>query len=161
MEPAQAIEVEVGDLQGILPISRSGVARCVRRALESQGITRAEISVVIMDDAGIRSINKRCLGHDWETDVITFPLSDPDQPTLAGELVISAQTAQETARELGVEPESELALYLVHGLLHLLGRDDQTPAGTAEMRAGEAEILHALGPALIRGLAPEPGQIGD
>lgn len=153
MEPRPAIAVEVGDLQTQLRISRTGVAEYVRQALAGQGVRAAEISIVILDDQGIRAINRRCLGHDWETDVITFPLSSPGDEVLAGELVISAQTAVDSARELGVTPESELALYLVHGLLHLLGCDDQTPAGAAEMRAREATVMAALGPNRVSRLA--------
>ena len=69
---------------------------------------------------------RRHLGHDWPTDVISFGLSEPGDPTLAGELVVSAEMAAATAREAGADPSAELALYVVHGLLHLCGLDDRT-----------------------------------
>ncbi len=98
-----------------------------------------------MDDETIRVINRRHLAHDWPTDVISFPLSDPDDPVLAGELVVSAEMAASTARDVGVDPRSELALYVVHGLLHLCGLDDQTAEDADVMRQREAEILASEG----------------
>ncbi len=145
MEPGPAITVEVGDVQNHLPVAPAGVVAFVSSALAHEGVARADISIVIMDDKTIRAINSQHLGHDWATDVITFPLSLPGDPVLAGELVVSAQTAADSARELGVAPERELALYLLHGLLHLLGCDDQSATGAAEMRHREARLLSALG----------------
>jgi probable rRNA maturation factor len=73
--------------------------------------------------------------------VISFVLADPTEAALAGELVVSAEMAAETARAGGFDARAELALYLVHGLLHLCGYDDQTPAEAATMRRREAEVL--------------------
>ena len=77
--------------------------------------------------------------------MITFPLGEPGDASLSGELVVSAETAAETAREAGVAPWDELALYLVHGLLHLRGHDDADETGRRAMRSREAEILAGLG----------------
>jgi hypothetical protein len=77
--------------------------------------------------------------------VISFPLSSPDDPILAGELVVSAELAVLMAAEDGVEPRDELALYIVHGLLHLCGYDDSNESDAAEMRRREAEILAESG----------------
>ena len=64
---------------------------------------------------------------------------------LAGELVVSAEMAAATAAEIGVDPRDELALYVVHGLLHLCGYDDLSEAGAAAMRRREDELLKACG----------------
>ena len=79
------------------------------------------------------------------TDVITFPLSEPGDPGLSGELVVSAEMAVATAGESRADPLHELALYVVHGLLHLCGLDDLTPEAANAMRAGEGEALASLG----------------
>ena len=76
----------------------------VRIVLAAQDRPRASISIALVDNATIHAINRAHLGHDWPTDVITFPLADPDEPVLAGELVVSAEMACITAREFGVEP---------------------------------------------------------
>ena len=76
--------------------------------------------------------------------MITFPLSEPDEPALAGELVVSAEMAVTTAREMGSEPRRELALYLVHGLLHLCGYDDSNEADAAAMNGRQSELLETV-----------------
>jgi probable rRNA maturation factor len=139
------IAVEVSDTQSHLKVDHEAVARLVRGALRAEGVARASVSVALVDDAAIHEINRRHLGHDWPTDVISFPLSDPGDPALAGELVVSAETAASTARQAGVSARDELALYLVHGLLHLCGHDDSTAGDRDAMRRREGEILAHLG----------------
>ena len=90
-------------------------------------------------------MNRRHLGHDWPTDVIAFGLSDPGEPILSGEVVLSAEMAAATARAAGTDPEAELALYLVHGLLHLCGYDDHSAEDVAAIRRREGEILASAG----------------
>ena len=71
---------------------------------------------------------------------------------LSGELVISTEMAVATARELGGDPRDELALYIVHGLLHLCGYDDSTEEQSAAMNYRQSEILNAAA-LLRRGIA--------
>src|SRR5262249_36361632 len=98
-----------------------------------------------VDDASIRALNRQHLEHDWPTDVITFRLSEPDDPELEAEIVLSAEMAVTTARESGADAQAELALYLVHGLLHLCGHDDRDETAAAAMRRREGEVLAELG----------------
>jgi len=116
-------------------------ARCAGSVLEGEGILNAQISIALVDDSTIRRINKRHLDHDWATDVISFLLSNPEDKELTGELVVSAEMAFETAHELGVDPASELALYVVHGLLHLCGYGDSSESEIRRMRRREDEVL--------------------
>lgn len=139
------VEVEVSDTQSHLAADPEALAGLTRRVLAAEGVGRASISIALVDDATIRVINRRHLGHDWPTDVISFGLSDPGDPALAGELVISAEMAAATARRAGCDPSAELALYVVHGLLHLCGRDDRSPDDAAAMRRREGEVLAAEG----------------
>jgi probable rRNA maturation factor len=139
--PSTSIEVEISDTQSHLVADPSFVESLVRRVLQLEGVERASISIALVDDPTIRTINRRHLAHDWPTDVITFLLSEPDDPILAAELVVSAEMAASTARDVGVDPRAELALYLVHGLLHLLGFDDTTLEAADAMRRREGEIL--------------------
>jgi probable rRNA maturation factor len=126
-------------------IDRSALWELVTRVLIHEGRNRASISIAVVDDEVIHRINLKHLGHDWPTDVITFPLSDPDEEVLVGELVISAQTACTAARERAEDPVREFALYVVHGLLHLCGYDDRTEDAAASMRTHERQALEALG----------------
>ena len=139
------ISVEISDTQSHLKIDHEAIGKLVRATLGAEGIDQAAISLAIVDNPTIQVINRRHLDHDWPTDVITFPLSDPDEPALAAELVVSGEMASATAREAGVDAWHELALYVVHGLLHVCGHDDRTDDGRAEMRRRESEILARAG----------------
>jgi probable rRNA maturation factor len=144
-EADEAIAVEISDTQGHLRVGPEELIALARAVLIAEGRRRATISIALVDQAAIRAINRSHLGHDWPTDVISFPLSDPTDPTLAGELVVSAEMAAATAAEIGVDPRDELALYVVHGLLHLCGYDDLSDAGAAAMRRREDVLLAACG----------------
>ena len=139
------IEIEISDNQSHLTVDRAFVESVARTTLESEKVTQAQVSFAFVDDATIHEINRRHLDHDWPTDVITFGLSEPDDPLLAAELVISTEMTVRTAEESGVEPRTELALYVVHGLLHLCGFDDHEPDDIDAMRRREGEVLLALG----------------
>jgi probable rRNA maturation factor len=139
------IEVEISDTQSHLRVDEAEVIDLIRQVLLREGRPDASISIAMVGQAAIHALNRAYLGHDWPTDVISFPLSNPDDPTLAGELVVSGEMALATASEVGAEPRDELALYIVHGLLHLCGYDDHTESDFAAMRRREDEILTDLG----------------
>lgn len=100
-----------------------------------------ELSVAIVNDDTIAEINERFLAHTGPTDVISFDLGDG-----LGELIVSAERAVAMAKKLRRPPRGELALYLVHGLLHLAGMDDHTAVGRRAMRTAERRILRQLPP---------------
>ena len=95
-----------------------------------------ELSIALVDDAAIAAINQQFLHHAGPTDVISFNLGDG-----LGEIVVSAERAVIVARQLRRPPAAELALYLVHGLLHIAGYDDHTPAQRRAMRTAERRVL--------------------
>jgi probable rRNA maturation factor len=134
-------DVEISDTQCHLRVDRAALVSLVRRVLQLEGRTAASISIALVDNATIHSLNCTHLGHDWPTDVISFPLSGDDDPVLAGELVVSAEMASAAALENGTGPLDELALYVVHGLLHLCGYDDHSEAGAQLMRERQDQIL--------------------
>ncbi len=90
--------------------------------------------------------NSRWLQHDYETDVLSFLLEyDDNRGLLSGQLIVSTDTAESVATELGMTMEQELLLYIIHGTLHLVGLDDKTDTAASEMRAAEQEYLQRLG----------------
>ncbi|GAC1463723.1 MAG: hypothetical protein NVSMB9_01500 [Isosphaeraceae bacterium] len=137
--------VEISDTQAHLDVDPEEIAFLAREVLRGEGVARASISVALVDDATIQAINRRHLDHDWPTDVISFRLSEPDETTLCGELVVSAETAAATAVGAGLNARDELALYIIHGLLHLCGHDDKADSDREAMRRREGEILARLG----------------
>jgi probable rRNA maturation factor len=136
-----AILVEVSDTQGHMRPDRDMLVRLVEKVLSAEKRTDASISIALVDNAMIRALNQKHLGHDWPTDVISFPLSAPDEPVLSGELVVSAEMSVAAAAELGLEPGDELGLYVVHGLLHLCGYDDRAEDDALLMRQRQEELL--------------------
>jgi probable rRNA maturation factor len=138
------IRVSIACPQETVPIDRGQMRHIVRTVLEGEGIREGEVSVAFVDNATIHQLNKRYLNHDEPTDVLSFPLSEPNERRLAGELVIGAEVARAEAAERGHDVAAELSLYVIHGLLHLCGFDDKTEANAKEMRARERHYLRAM-----------------
>lgn len=125
-------------------LSKREVGRIVAAALEHGGRPGLPIAVVFTGDRELSALHARALGDPTPTDVITFDLgADTSGPV--GELYVSAERARAVARRRGVEPRRELALYVVHGCLHLCGFDDRRPRERARMRAAERAVLARLG----------------
>jgi probable rRNA maturation factor len=145
-------KIGIASPQEVVPIDR-GLMRTVARAvLDGEGHTDADISLAFVDNATIHQLNKRYLDHDEPTDVLSFPLSGPGAKRLQGELVIGAELALQQAQERGHDVQAELALYIIHGLLHLCGYDDMTEDDAANMREKEKSYLKQGG---LPDIAPE------
>ena len=94
-----------------------------------------DLSVLVTGDRQIRRLNKKFLKHDFATDVISFE---------TGDLVVSVDTARRVAKELGIPAREELARYLVHGTLHLLGYNDKRKKDHDKMHQRQEKILTSL-----------------
>ena len=138
-------KVAIASPQEVVPIDRGRIREIVRTVLEGESVADAEISLAFVDNATIQQLNKRYLQHDEPTDVLSFPLSEPNAKRLAGELVIGAEVASAQAESRGHDVQAELALYVIHGLLHLCGYDDKSEAAAKEIRARERHYLGKLG----------------
>jgi probable rRNA maturation factor len=125
-------------------VDRGLMRRVARAVLEGEGVTDAEISLAFVDNATIHRLNKRYLDHDEPTDVLSFPLSEARVGRLSGELVIGAEVAETQAEARGHDVQAELALYVIHGLLHLCGEDDKSASAAAAMRERERHYLRQL-----------------
>jgi probable rRNA maturation factor len=139
------IQVRVASPQETVAFERGALRQAARTVLEGEGISDAQISLALVDNATIHRLNRQYLQHDEPTDVLSFPLSESNADKLEGELVIGAEVALAQAEERGHDVQAELALYVIHGLLHLCGYDDHLPKDAAEMRKKEQHYLHQLG----------------
>ena len=137
--------VAIASPQEIVPIDRAAMRQLVRTVLEGEGVADAEISLAFVDNPTIHTLNKRYLDHDEPTDVLSFPLSEANAKKLSGELVIGAEVALAQAQNRGHAVDAELALYVIHGLLHLCGHDDKRPQPAKLMRQRERHYLRQLG----------------
>lgn len=142
------------DEQDFVQVDADQLLQIAETVLLGESVIAADVSLALVDDAAIREINRRYLNHDYPTDVISFSLQDESAGTpgaaerpavLEGEVVISGETAARAAGQWGAAPEAEVALYLVHGLLHLCGYDDTTEAARRHMRAREQAHLQKFG----------------
>lgn len=125
------------------PISDRAIRAAVRAALAHGGRAEIDVEIALVSDRALASIHGRFLGDPAATDVISFDLGEDDGGP-AGEIYVSVDRARAVARERGDPIERELALYLVHGALHLCGFDDRSPRPRARMREAEALVLADL-----------------
>ncbi len=123
----------------------------VRAVCKRLGVSRAVVSIGVVDDARMRQLNAKFLHRRANTDCLSFDLSDatgPKEPRVF-DLIVNGELAVREAARRGHAAEAELALYVAHGLLHQLGFDDTTAEQAAQMHRTEDEILQHLGYGLV------------
>lgn len=120
------------------------IRKTARNILSALACETAELSVVIVSDREMRRLNRAWRGRDRTTDVLAFAQEGP-APNLLGDVVISLPTARRQARAAGHPLQTELAILLIHGLLHLLGWDHESGGPRAKaMRRQESRLLRRL-----------------
>jgi len=148
----EEIEIFVGEkFRGV--VDRGWVKKIVRQILKAERVAPPyEVSLVFTDPETVKQLNRDYRGVDEPTDVLAFymlPQKEadssfalpPDGVTRLGEVIISYPQAVAQAREQGHSPERELALLVIHGILHLLGYDHEEPEAESKMRKRERELL--------------------
>ncbi|MBK6939774.1 MAG: rRNA maturation RNase YbeY [Planctomycetes bacterium] len=98
-------------------------------------------SLVVVGDRRMRRLNREFHAVDETTDVLAFELERWSTDGFDGEVIVCAPYARREARSRGLAFTTELALYAVHGILHLLGEDDHEPERARRMRRRERQIL--------------------
>jgi probable rRNA maturation factor len=143
--------------------------RVGERALSILARPRAECSVVLVDDAAMAALNRAYRGVAGPTDVLAFPMTEGRfrdvSPDLLGDVVISTETARRQARAVGGQFRAELALLLIHGILHLVGYEHGAAAERRQMQRRQRLILAACGirastGGRMRGASAGPGLRG-
>ncbi len=107
---------------------------------QRHGKTIGELYYYFCSDEKLLEINKERLGHDFYTDIVTFPLTDCET-VLSSEFCISTDRIKENAETFGRSYESELHRVIIHGVLHLIGFDDHSEEEEKEMREEEEKCL--------------------
>jgi probable rRNA maturation factor len=159
-----AVEVFAADEQNDHPVDTLRWVHLAEAVLQEEGLSGdAELSVLFVDEPAIAELNSRFLGKEGPTDVLAFPIdeepvesgrspdaggtgpgmpSEPeDVPVLLGDIVICPAVAFRNAPEHAGNYDDEVALLVVHGLLHLMGMDHQEDDEAEEMEAKERELL--------------------
>ena len=126
-----------------LDIPREALNKSIRRVLRGEDRDHAVVTIIFVDDAYIRRLNREFRHLDRTTDVLSFEMDDdptPDQ-NLLGEIYISMDRARDQAVRYHVSVDEELQRLVVHGCLHLLGYDHHRTAERKVMRQKETQYL--------------------
>lgn len=138
-------KIAIHSPQEQITIDRGRLREIARAVMTGENVNDYEISIALVDNPTIHRLNKQYLDHDEPTDVLSFPYSAANARKLEGELVIGVEVANEQAQERGHDVQAEVALYVIHGLLHLCGFDDKSDATEKEMRERERHYLQTVG----------------
>ncbi len=149
------MEIEVADQQTAAAVDAARLRRVAAAIVRDHGPPACRISIALVDDATIHQLNRQYLNHDYATDVLSFVL-ERTADWLEGEVVVSSETAVSQAVHYRWSPADELLLYVIHGLLHLVGFDDDTPAARDAMRCAEDVYLKQCGVSRASALPPRP-----
>ena len=160
-----AVEVFAADEQDEAPVDAARWVRLAQRVLEAEGMRGdTELSMLFVDEVSMTDLNRRFRGEEGPTDVLAFPIDEdaieggrsPDSggpgpgastpepyevPIVLGDVVVCPRVAQRNAPAHAGTYDDELALLVVHGILHLLGMDHTDDREAAVMERRERELL--------------------
>ena len=137
------IRLKIANLNKRFRLNEDFVKALVRDVVRHVAMRGGELSIVFLGRKGIQGLNRKFRREDSSTDVISFHMDDREVlPKMSfGDVFISLDAAKENARIFNSSFERELVLYIIHGILHLSGYDDERPRDRARMRKKENEIL--------------------
>ena len=139
------ITVEVNNQHPTASVDKDRLKQAALAVLKGEGVSTALLSLAVVDDSTSHALNQRFLQHDYPTDVLSFPLELRLPHYLEGEVVVSADRAEQVGQEHGWAFEDELLLYVIHGVLHLTGYDDHSDEDREQMRSREGLYLDQVG----------------
>jgi probable rRNA maturation factor len=137
--------VAVSSWQRAVRVPRKRIAELVAFVARREGARLAEVDVAVVSRRRMADLHRRYLGRAGATDVLSFDLSDAAATGIHAQVVVCGEIAAARVARHGVGLQRELMLYVVHGLLHVLGYDDRSPRSAARIRARQEELLDAFG----------------
>lgn len=141
------LDIHIVDKQQSLSLSLSGVKILVKAVIVLEGRRCDEVSVHFVETAEICHLHGEFFGDPSPTDCISFPMDEDEDDIgmcVLGDVFVCTSTAVEYAKEHKCDPYQETALYIVHGLLHLMGYDDMNDEDRLEMRSAEERHMKNL-----------------
>ena len=136
-----AVRYYTDDCSYRLPQKRL-TARWLREVAEAEGYVLGDVNYIFCSAARLLEMNRRYLGHDYFTDVITFDYSDRRGTRIvSGDIFIHVETVADNARRYGATWLCEMRRVVVHGVLHLCGQGDKTPRTNRQMHRKEDKYL--------------------
>ena len=142
------MKILIKNRQRRIKVSLERLEGLARKALQALGLTDAELSILLVNDIQMQEMNRLYRNKDKTTDVLAFSMRDgqyPDiNPAILGDIVISLPTAGRQAKEKGHGIYEEIAVLLIHGILHLIGYDHtRGRKENLRMRKKERELLNS------------------
>jgi probable rRNA maturation factor len=132
--------IHIANTQKDLPIDKGSAKTLVKVLLDYLDVHPEEISLYFVSEKKITSLHEEFFQDPTPTDCISFPLDEQH----LGEVFVCPKTAVQYAKKKGFDPFDETALYIVHGILHLLGFDDLEPKAKRTMRKKEKSCMAHL-----------------
>lgn len=138
------MKITIKNFQKKIPINPKRIIKTILKILSSEGIKKTgEINICFVNDKRIKEFNKRYLGKNSPTDVLTFDLTDSeDLNRMFSDIIVSTDAAIRNARIFKTTPPYELYLYVSHAVLHLLGYNDRTQKQKTLMQKKEKEYVN-------------------
>ncbi len=138
------MKISFQNRQKKVPLSTGKIKNLVLKVLKGQGVKKSGwINICFVDNPQIKKFNAKFLKTNASTDVLAFNLSNKkDKDVILADIMISTQMALKQARYFKTTLNHELSLYVVHGILHILGFNDHTPAQIKLMRKKESQYVH-------------------
>jgi len=138
--------IDIRNNQRSLPIRPAKIRRIAGVVLEHFRLGKEiRLNILFLDDVKMAELHKRYLGKKEPTDVLAFSMQEgktlKGDPCLLGDIAISTETALRQAKRFRSNVDRELTLYVIHGILHLLGYKDRKKAARLKMRQKERELL--------------------
>lgn len=138
------LKITIRNLQNSLPIDHLRIKKIVLGVLASQSAIKAgEITVTFVNDTQIRKLNSGYIGRNEPTDVLSFDLSLDPKREIFADIVVSTDTAIRNSSLFKTTPMNEVYLYVIHGILHLIGFNDKNKKDRLIMRKKERCLLNA------------------
>ncbi|MBL7133551.1 MAG: rRNA maturation RNase YbeY [Phycisphaerae bacterium] len=121
---------------------RKKIAELVAFIAAREGVSISDVDLAVVDGRQMAALNRRYLGRAGPTDVLSFDLSESRHRTVSAQIVVCGPAVVRRARRRRLGVQSEMLLYVAHGLLHLIGYDDRNPPARAKMSARQEELLN-------------------
>jgi len=140
-QPGSPPRVAISSSQRAMRVPRKAIAELVAFVAEAEGYPVADADIAVVDRGRIAELNRRYLRHAGATDVLSFDLSQGPARGLSVQIIVCGDVAVAEAAARNTTARRELLLYVVHGLLHVMGYEDQSVRGSVAMQARQEELL--------------------
>lgn len=141
------MKINIYNNQKKLSLSKKALQKLIKELLKNEALNCDELSLYFVDEKEIKKLHKKYFNDSSTTDCISFPIDSPLDKTnhcFLGEVFICTDTAIKYAKDHNLNPLDETALYIIHGLLHLIGYDDISEKDKTIMRKKEKSCMNLI-----------------